>query len=126
MRTLAHECLGAFLWPAVHDGNLSKAPPGQLQIYTFLNQQCQQHWPKTSVRERICSRHANLTDSNMRSGWFQRNGLSALMPKPTCRVWIGISLPNSFPLAGSSTSVPSGNGGEENCISVNATTHVES
>jgi hypothetical protein len=44
----------------------------------------------------------------------------------TRRVWSGISLPNSFPLSGSSTPFPSGNGGEENCIPVRATAHVES
>jgi hypothetical protein len=39
---------------------------------------------------------------------------------------IGISLPNSFTLAGSSTHVPAGNGGEEDCISISATAHLES
>jgi hypothetical protein len=48
------------------------------------------------------------------------------MPKLTYSVWSGISLPNSFPLIGSSTPVLSGNGGEENCISVRATAHAES
>jgi hypothetical protein len=46
--------------------------------------------------------------------------------KPTCRFWSGISLPNSSPITGSSTPVPSGNGGGENCISVSATAHMES
>jgi hypothetical protein len=51
-----------FLWHAVHDGYLGNAPPGQLQVYGFLDQQCQQHWPKTSVRETRFSRHNNLTN----------------------------------------------------------------
>ena len=76
-------------------------------------------------REKIFE-HEHQTDSDVRLGWFQDKGLVALMPKPTRRVWSGISLPNSFPLTGSSTPVPSGNGGEENCISVSATAQVES
>ena len=56
----------------------------------------------------------------------QQKGFAAVMPQPTCRVWNGISLPNSVPLTGSSTPVPSGNGGEENCISVSVTAQVES
>jgi hypothetical protein len=109
-----------------HDGSLSNAPPGRLQIYGLFNQQCQQHWPKTSGRERIFSRRGNQTYSDVRLGWFQHKGIAALMPKPTCSIWIGISLPNSFSLTGSSTSVSSGNGGEENCSSVNTFAHVES
>jgi hypothetical protein len=67
------------------------------------------------------SMHDNQSDSDMRFGWFQHRGIAALMPKPTCRFWKGISLPNFFPLTGSSTPVPSGNGGGENCISIRAT-----
>ena len=114
-----------FLWHAVHDGYLGNAPPGRLQVYGFLDQQCQQRWPKTSVRERRFSRHENQTDPDVRFGWFEHKGFTALMPKPTCRVWIRIPLPKSFVATGSSTPVPSGNGGEENCISVRATAHVE-
>jgi hypothetical protein len=108
------------------DGSLGNAPPGRLQVYGFLDQQRQQHWSKTSVRERICSRHESQTDSDVRLGLFQHAGFAAVMPQLTCSVWSGISLPNSFPLTGSSTPVPSGNGGEENCISVRGTAHVES
>jgi hypothetical protein len=78
-----------------------------------------------SEREHI-SRHENQSNSDMRLGWFQDKGIATLMPKPTGRVWSRVSLPNSFPLTGSSTHVPSGNGGEENCISIGATAHVES
>jgi hypothetical protein len=81
---------------------------------------------KTSVRERRFSRHGNQTYSDVRLGWFQHKRIAALMPKPTCRVWSGISLPNSYPLTGSSTSVSPGNGGEENCSSVNTVAHVKS
>jgi hypothetical protein len=35
-----------------HDGSRGNAPPGRLQVYGFLDQQRQQHRPKTSVRER--------------------------------------------------------------------------
>jgi hypothetical protein len=69
-----------------------------------------------SEREHI-SRHDNQSDSDITLGWFQHKGIAAHMPKPTCRDWSGISLPNSFPLTGSSTHVPSGNGGGENGIS---------
>jgi hypothetical protein len=115
-----------FLWHAVHDGYLGNASPWRLQVYVCLQQWCQQHWPKASVRERICPRHESRTDSDVRLGRFQHKGIAALMPKPTCRVWSGISLPNSFLLTGSSTPVPSGNGGEDNCISASATAHLES
>ena len=123
MRTLAHECLVS---SCGHVGSLGNAPPGRLQVHRLLYQQFQQNWPKTSVRERRFSRHGKQSDSDVRLGWFQEKGLSALMPKPTCRVCSGISLPNSFPLTGSSTPVPSRNGGEENCISVSATAQVDS
>ena len=73
------------------------APPGRLQVCWFLDQQHQQYWPKTSVRERTYSRHENQTDSDLRSGWFQKTGLAALIPKLTCSVRSGISLPSSFP-----------------------------
>jgi hypothetical protein len=105
-----------FLWHAVHYDYLGNAPTGRLQVYGVLDQQCQQNWPKTSARERTCSRPENQTDSDVRLGWFQHEGFAAPMPKPTCRIWSGISMPKSFPLTGSSTPVPSGNGGEENCI----------
>jgi hypothetical protein len=98
-----------------HDNYLGNAPPGRLKFYGFLHQQCKQHWPKTSVRERRFSRHENQTDSDVRLGWFQHNGLAAHIPKPTCRVWSCMSVPKSFPLTRSSTSVSSGNGGEEHC-----------
>jgi hypothetical protein len=78
---------------------------------------------KAFCRERRLSRHENLTDSDVRLGWFRHAGFAALLPKLACRVWSRISLPNSFPFTGSSTPVPSGNGGEENCISVSATAH---
>ena len=45
-----------------HDGSLGNAPPGRLQVYRFLDQQRQQHWPKTSVRETRYSRHVKQTD----------------------------------------------------------------
>ena len=93
-----------FLWHAVHDGYLGNAPPGRLQVYGFfLAQQCQQRWPKTSVRERRFSRHENQADPDVSSGWFDRKGFTALMPKPTCRAWIRIPLPKSFVATGSST-----------------------
>ena len=79
-----------------------------------------------SIRERRFSRHENQTDPDVSFGWFERKGFTALMPKPTCCAWIRIPLPKSFVATGSSTPVPSGNGGEENCISVRATAHVES
>jgi hypothetical protein len=78
-----------------------------------------------SEREHI-SRHDNQSDSDMRLGRYQQNGIAALIPKPTYSDWSGISLPSSFPITGSSTHVPSGNGGGENCISVSASAHVES
>jgi hypothetical protein len=109
-----------------HDNYLGNAPPGRLKVLGFLHQQCQQNWPKTSLRERRFSRHGNQTDSDVRLGWFQHKGVAAHIPKPTCSVWSWMSLPNSFPLTGSSTSVSSGNGGEENCFSKNTTAHVES
>jgi hypothetical protein len=122
----AYTCSGVPGCSCGHDGSLGNAPPGRLQVDGFLDQQCQQHWPKTSVRETTFSRHDKQTDSDVRLGCFQQMGRAACMPKPTLRVWSGISLPNSFPLTGTSTPVPSGNGGEENCISVGATAHVES
>jgi hypothetical protein len=120
--------MGAYvsLWYARHDGYLGKAPPGRLQVYFFVDQECQQYWPKTYVRDRRVSRDENQTDSDLRLAWFQQEDPAALMPKPARRVWSGISLPNSFPRTGSSPPVPSGNGGEENCISVSATAHVGS
>jgi hypothetical protein len=124
MRTLAHECLGV-PWHAVHDGYLGNAPSARLQVYGFLDQQCQPYWPKTSVRETRFSRNDNQTECDIRSKWFQQEVFPALMPKPACRVWSGISLPNSFPLIGGLTPVPPGNGGEENCISVSAIAPVE-
>ena len=60
-----------FLWHAVHDGYLGNASPGRLQIYGFLDLQCQQRWPKTSVRERRLSRHENQTDPDVSFGWFE-------------------------------------------------------
>jgi hypothetical protein len=92
----------------------------------FLDQQFQQRWPKTSVRENRFLRQENQTDPDVRFGWFEHKGFTALMPKPTCRVWILKPLPNSFAATESSTPVPSGNGGEENCVLVSATAHVES
>jgi hypothetical protein len=111
----------------VHDGDLGNAPLGRLQVYVFF---CISSASSIGLRllperEQI-SRHDNQSDSDMRLGWFQHKGIAALMPKPSCRPWSGISLPNSFPLTESSTHVPSGNGGEENCISVSATAHLES
>ena len=41
-------------------GYLGNAPPGRLQVYGFLDQQCQQRWPKTSVREGRCSGGTSL------------------------------------------------------------------
>jgi hypothetical protein len=70
---------------------------------------------KDMSRKIRLSRHENLNDSDVRLGWFRHEGFAALMPKLTCRVWSGISLPNSSP-----------NGGEGNCISVSATAHAES
>jgi hypothetical protein len=81
---------------------------------------------KDFCRERRLSRHANLTDSDVGLGCFRHEGFAALMAKLSCRVRSGTSLPNSFPLTGSPTPVPSGNGGEENCISVSAAAHAES
>jgi hypothetical protein len=114
------------MWHAVLDGYLGSAPPGRLQVCGLCYQKSQQHWQKSSVRERRFSKHEHQTDSDVRLGWFQDKGLVALMPKPTRRVWSGISLPNSFSLTGSSTHVHSGNGGGENCISVSAIAHAES
>jgi hypothetical protein len=59
MCTLAHECL------------VGNVPHGRLQVCGLLDQQCQQHWAKTSVREKRCSRHENQTDSDVTLGWFQ-------------------------------------------------------
>jgi hypothetical protein len=103
-----------FLWQAVHHGSLSNAPSGRLQIYGFWISSA------SSIRQRILSESEdvqgmkNQTDSDVRLGWLQHKCFAALMPKPTCRVWSGVSLPNSFPLTWSSTSVPSGNGDKEN------------
>ena len=72
-----------FLWHAAHDGYLGNTPPGRLQVCWFLDQKCQQCWPKTSVREIRFSRHGNQTDSDERLGWFQHSGIAALMPKPS-------------------------------------------
>ena len=76
MRTLPQECL-VVLWHAAHDGYLGNAPPGRPQVYGFLDQQCQQRWPKTSVRERRFSRHENLTDPDVSFGWFERKGFTS-------------------------------------------------
>jgi hypothetical protein len=72
------------MWHALHDGYLGNAPPGRLQVDGFLDQQCHQHWPKTSVRDRRVTEHENQTDSDVRLGWFQQKGFAALMPKPIC------------------------------------------
>ena len=77
-------------------------------------------------RERIISRHEKQTDPDVSFGRFERKGFTARMQKPTCRAWIRIPLPKSFVDTGSSTPVPSGNGGEENCSSVYTFAHVES
>ena len=50
-----------------------------------------------------CLRHERQTDPDVSFGWFERNGFTALMPKPTCRAWIRIPLPKSFLATGSST-----------------------
>jgi hypothetical protein len=42
-----------FLWHAVHDDYLGNVPPGRLQVYALLDQQCQQHLPETSVLEKM-------------------------------------------------------------------------
>ena len=126
MRTVAHECLVSSCRMQCLTVLETILLQGGSKFMFLLNQLCQQYWPKTSVPEGRCSRHENQTDADMRFGWFQHKGLAALVPKPACRVWSGIFLPNAFPLTGSSTSVPSGNGGEENSISVSATAHVES
>ena len=126
VRTLGEECLVVPVWHAVHLGSLSNAPPGRVQIYGF--------WIRSasSIGQRLLSESEhvqgmkNQTDSDVRLVLFQHKDFAALMPKPTCRVWSGISLPNSFPRTGSSTHVLSGSGGGENCISVSATAHVES
>jgi hypothetical protein len=62
----------------VHEGYLGNAPHGRLQVHGFWNQQCLQYWPKTSVRERRCSKHENQTDSDVRLGWFYDKGFAAL------------------------------------------------
>jgi hypothetical protein len=111
----------------VLDGYLGNAPPGRPQAHVFvcISSASRIGLRLLSEREHI-SRHENQSDSDMRMGWVQHKGIAALLPKPTRRVWSGISQPKSFPLTGSSTHVPSGNGGEEKCISVSATAHVES
>ena len=114
------------MWHAVHDGYLGNAPPGRLQVYWFLDQPCQQHWPNIFYPREKISRHENQTDPDVSFGWCERKGFTALMPKPTCCAWIRTPLPKSFVATGSSTPVPSGNGGEEICISVSATAHVQS
>jgi hypothetical protein len=79
-----------------------------------------------SEREDFQGMRTKPTQTDVRFGWFEHKGFTALMPKPTCRVWIRIPLPKSFAATGSWTPVPSGNGGEKNCILVSATAHVES
>ena len=69
------------------------------------------------------TQHKSTTDNKHNKN--NHRGIAARMPMPICRVWSGRSLHNSFPLTGSSTHVPSGNGGVENCISVSATVHLE-
>ena len=114
-----------FLWHAVHHGSLSNVPPGRLQTYGFKISRASRIGQRLPSESEDVQGMKNQTDSDMRLGWFQHKGLAALMPKPTCRVWRGISLPNSFPLTWSSTSVPSGNGDEENKTPISATAHVE-
>jgi hypothetical protein len=116
-----------FLWHAKHDSYIGNAPPGRLQVHGFCCISTASRIGQRVLSEREHnSRHEHQSDSDMRLGWFQHKGIAALMPKLTCRVWDGISLPNSFPLTGSSNRVPSENGGGENCISESAIAHLES
>ena len=103
-----------FLWHAVRHGSPSNAPPGRLQIYGFGISRDNRIGQRLLSESEDVHGMKNQTDSDVRLGWFQHKGLAALVPKPTCCVWSGISLPNFSPLTWSSTSVPSGNGDEEN------------
>ena len=98
MRTLGEECLVVPVWHAVHHGSLSNPPPGRLQIYGFCISSASRIGQRLLSESEHVQRMKNQTDSDVRLVWFQHEGFAALMPKPTCRVWNGISLPNSFPL----------------------------
>jgi len=49
-----------------------------------------------SIRERRFSRHEHQTDPDVSFGWFEQEGVTALLPKPTGCAWIRIPLPKSF------------------------------
>ena len=120
MRTLAHECLVVPVACSAWRLSRQCSSRAAVSLWVFGSAVPAALAKDFCPREKIL-RHEKQTDPDVRSGWFERKGFTALMPKPTCRAWIRIPLPKSFVATGSSTPVPSGNGGEENCISECAT-----
>jgi hypothetical protein len=98
MRALAHECLVVRV--ACSAEWLSRQCSSRVAASVWVwDQQCQQHWPKTSVRDRRVSRHETHTDSDVRLGGFQQKGFAALMPKLSCDVWIRNLCPTPLSLS---------------------------
>ena len=56
-----------------------------------MEQQCKQHWAKSSVRKRRFSRHENQTDSDVRLGLFQQNASQHLCQSLPVVFGVGLS-----------------------------------